>query len=224
MVPILSGIIAGHGSQRDDDARVHAVADLRAGHGLSPTRWPASRWRPRAVMCRHMFQQTWIIVLFAGAVRGAGAVDAGAFHPADARGDPDAAQRSQQPADRRQLRRRGGDGRAVGADRHDLRGAAAGRHASRSSARAATWCAAPAALFATEPRAWARRCWWWAPRQGKLLPRAGPWMDTVKQLFGVDDAGRRRLDAGTRDLAGTRARAVGRSRCRDRRHTVARRA
>ena len=33
--------------------------------------------------------------------------------------------------------------------------------------------------------AWARRCCSSARRPGSFLPHAGPWMDTVKALFGV---------------------------------------
>ena len=33
--------------------------------------------------------------------------------------------------------------------------------------------------------AWARHCCWWAPPRERLLPRAGAWMETIKNLFGV---------------------------------------
>ena len=77
---------------------------------------------------------------------------------------------AEQPAAAGHAPRHGGHGRAVVADRHRLRGAAAGRRARRHRPerrrvpRRAPRCSRSAS-------AWARRCWWSAPRRASCCRR-----------------------------------------------------
>ncbi len=120
MVPILSGIIAGHGANvtttRAFMLSLTYVLGMACTYTVAGIAVAAAGSHVQA-----LFQQTWIIVLFAGLFVVLALSMMGLFTIPDARCDPDAAERGEQSPDGRQLRRRRRHGRAVGADRHDLR-------------------------------------------------------------------------------------------------------
>ena len=156
MVPILSGIIVGQGDNVTTRPRVHAVAGLRARHGVH-LHARRHRLRGRGPADPGDVPAAWIIVLF-GLLFVCSRLDVRHLHDADARRHPDAAHRRQQPAS--------APARFVGAA---IMGAL--------SSLIVTACVAPplvatlavigqsgdvvrggAALFAMSS-AWARRCW-----------------------------------------------------------------
>ena len=84
MVPILSGIIAGQGASVTTRRAFSLSLTYVLGMALTYTVAGARlRLRP-GQQAQAIFQQPWIIVLFARAVRRAGAVDVRPLHAADA--------------------------------------------------------------------------------------------------------------------------------------------
>jgi hypothetical protein len=130
MVPILSGIIAGDGGQGACSTRRAFALSLTYVLGMAVTYTLAGVAAAAAgSQMQAMFQQPWIIVLFALLFVVLALSMFGPLHDPDAVGAADPAQRRQQPAARWHVWRRRGHGRAVVADRHGLRRAAAVRGA-----------------------------------------------------------------------------------------------
>ena len=97
---------------------------------------------------------------------------------------PEPALQCEQPVPRRARRRRVRDGRAIGADRRSLRRRAARGRAACTSARARDVVLGGSALFAMALGMGVPLLAVGASA-GALLPKAGPWMDSVKRFFGV---------------------------------------
>ncbi len=128
MVPILSGIMVGGGrtitTSRGFSLSLTYVLGMAVTYTAAGIAAAAAGRQVQA-----MFQQWWVIALFAALFVVLGAVDARSLHAADAGRHPDTHREPQQPPVRRDLRRRGGHGRALGSHRHDLRRPGSGRSA-----------------------------------------------------------------------------------------------
>ena len=127
MIPILSGLIAGHGPSLGARPRVRAVVRLRAGqragvHRRRRGRRPGRRQPAGRVPERRGCSSPFALLFVALALSSFGLYELQL--PAALRARLGVAER---PPARRLVAGRGGDGRAVGADRRPLRRAAAGR-------------------------------------------------------------------------------------------------
>ena len=196
-VPILSGIIVGQGSKvTTARAFVLSLAYVLgmactytiAGIGVRGAGRPGAGARSRRPgSSRRSRRCSWRMALSM----------LGLFTVQMPSGTADAPRAAQQPADGRHRRRRRDHGRPLGAHRHHLRRAGAGRRAGGDQPDRPDGPRRRGAVR-DEHRdghaAAGRR----APRRASLLPKSGPWMDTVKQLFACSDAGCRRLDARPR--------------------------
>ena len=125
MIPILSGVIVGHGAQHDTPPRARAVDGVCAGDGHH-----LCAGRRRCRTGRHAAVGLAAEPLGAGQfrvdLRAARAVDVRSLRAAAAGSAADLAGQGQRPRARRQGGRRVCDGRDVGGDRRPLRGGAAG--------------------------------------------------------------------------------------------------
>ena len=194
MVPILSGHHRRQRQARHHRPRLHCCRSSYVSAWPSPTPPPGVACAAAGKEVQAMFQQWWVIALFAALFVAMALSMFGLFTVQMPASIQTRLARAQQPPVRGHPRRRRGHGGAVGAHRDHLRRPGAGRRADRDQPDRRTSRAA-ARRCSHRASAWGRRCLMVGASAGKLLPKAGPWMDCVKKVFGVADARRRRLDA-----------------------------
>ena len=182
MIPILSGILVPHGAH---------LTHVRGFvfRWCTCLAWP-SLMRAAGVaagllgtMLSSALQNVWVLSGFAAIFVLLALVDVRVLRVATAAVAAKPARGDQQQAARRAFRQRVRDGRAVRADRRPVCGCAARRRAAYIS-QSGDGVLGGAALFAMALGMGVPLLAVGASA-GTLLPKAGPWMETVKRFFGV---------------------------------------